>query len=279
MQRTKTSQVSLSAGKFAHRSKSGISLIIQRESRTTPYARPGTGPDAPGSWKHDLHASAAPAGSSGVAGSQLAKRLGLELASASKPSPRNAGSLSGRISQKGQELLTGASMPSGGSQMYGYAENPPATSNINMGYELFPTGVGNVGVQAAQGGQGRPTRRSVFTSGLAAAGLGGQAEREKERLREEARERERQQKARQAQMAASNVSIRGQGKIWVRVENLAAGTTAEDVQVSRRLFSLCVPPLSFPEKVGQRRKERLHDFLHPMIPSSQLCLPTLADPS
>lgn len=33
-------------------------------------------------------------------------------------------------------------------------------------------------------------------------------------------------------MAQRRVNILGQGKIWVRVENLAQGTTAEDVQVS-----------------------------------------------
>lgn len=69
--------------------------------------------------------------------------------------------------------------------------------------------------------------RSVFSSGLVAAGLGAAAEQER-------RERKaiQQQQQQQQQTSRGAVNILGQGKIWVRVENLAPGTTAEDVQVS-----------------------------------------------
>lgn len=74
----------------------------------------------------------------------------------------------------------------------------------------------------------------MFTSGIVAAGLGEQAEKERQRKRELGEIKERERLARnQAEMRAQQtVNILGQGKIWVRVENLASGTTADDVMVS-----------------------------------------------
>lgn len=206
-------------------------------SRSLTLQRPSGDPDAAGSWKHDLYAG----GKSNGSGSLASRISGGGSASAStqgfgkaKSSP--SGSLLSRIatSQKGRELLSPGAASSASPKMHGYAPTLPiSTTNANSGLELFPSssaGTAGGGVrdaafdrrQPGQGASNKPMARSVYTSGLAAAGLGATAQ----------RERPRREPVQPAATSREGVNILGQAKIWVRVENLAEGTTPEDVQVS-----------------------------------------------
>ena len=107
------------------------------------------------------------------------------------------------------------------------AADAPVTSNRapNSGRELLPP------QRQAKGSkilEERPGERNLARNGInAALGLGGGGSRRERLLREHVvggREK----------VGAGGVSIFGaaRGSLWVRVENLAQGTTAEDVMVS-----------------------------------------------
>ncbi|WWD18877.1 hypothetical protein CI109_103332 [Kwoniella shandongensis] len=181
-----------------------------RERSNKPYQRSEphrkANPDAPGSWKHDLHQSVK---------SSLASRL----SSSSASGPVRQSSLAARISGgQGKELLPSSS--SGSVKLHGFDRPLPANpNNLNAGVELLPST-----------GGGRTTRaptRSVNNKGreLLNAALGVNAG------IQQRREVRRAQPAAIQQQPVQQVSIMGaaRGTTWVRVENLALGTTAEDV--------------------------------------------------
>ena len=101
------------------------------------------------------------------------------------------------------------------------------TANPNAGLELLPSGgakrkAGNPMVLASR----------IVANGMSAAGLGG------------AQHRVREVKP----VVREEVSIFGaaKGLIWVRVESLAQGTTAEDVMVREVSVSVCFAHKRFP---------------------------------
>ncbi|WWC71776.1 uncharacterized protein I206_105735 [Kwoniella pini CBS 10737] len=172
-----------------------------------PYQRPDTyrkgNPDAPGSWKHDLHSAV---------NQSLASRIGKNSSSSSGPSSRS--SLANRISGgQGKELLPASSL---NTRLHGFDGPPPANmNNANAGIELLPVS----GKRPKNSGRGVNNQSKDQLN--AALGTGAQRVRDRP-SREQMR----------GQPSQHTVSIMGaaKGNTWVRVENLAVGTTAEDVE-------------------------------------------------
>lgn len=180
-------------------------------SRSKPYDRNrdaarDRNPDA--LWKHDLHESR-----------PLSSRLGSSSSGGSSPSLLNR--LSGG---KGKELLPDTSR----SKLYGFDSAPPAnTANRNAGVELLPSGSSSSSKSARPTRASRnrglgpidPGQRALVANGLAALTA-------------------------RSRTSGGSPSSRGQslnivgaarGSLWVRVERLARGTTAEDVKVGSHL--------------------------------------------
>ncbi|WVR07340.1 hypothetical protein IAU60_004381 [Kwoniella sp. DSM 27419] len=173
-----------------------------------PYQRPDTyrkgNPDAPGSWKHDL----APTSRS----TTLASRISGTPSGSSKPSL-----LSRMSGGAGKELL-----PVGGRSggLHGFDQPPPANiNNPNAGVELLPSGNGR---RPKHSGRSVDAQSRELVN--AALGVGPQ------RFREP-RVKQRELLPGPTQPQQQHVSIMGaaRGATWVRVENLALGTTADDV--------------------------------------------------
>ncbi|WVW85861.1 hypothetical protein I302_107899 [Kwoniella bestiolae CBS 10118] len=172
-----------------------------------PYQRPDTyrksNPDATGSWKHDLHDSVR---------SSLASRISSSSSSSTTPASRS--SLLNRITGgQGKELL-----PSNSSnvKLHGFDGPPPANlNNPNAGVELLPSGNGR-----RPKNSGRGVNNQSKDQLNAALGVGAQRVRDVRPVQRELIQPQQQ------------VSIMGaaRGTTWVRVENLALGTTAEDVE-------------------------------------------------
>ncbi|WWC90929.1 uncharacterized protein L201_005867 [Kwoniella dendrophila CBS 6074] len=181
-----------------------------------PYQRPNSNPhrkanpDAPGSWKHDMHESARQ--------SSLASRISSTTSASSTSGPRS--SLLNRISGgQGKELLPSSSASSN-ITLHGFDGPAPANiNNHNAGIELLPSG-GSGGRRPKNTGRGVNNQSKDQLN--AALGIGAQ------RVRD-VRPVVRQQQIQQPQ---HHVSIMGaaKGTTWVRVENLAVGTTADDVE-------------------------------------------------
>ncbi|ORY35337.1 hypothetical protein BCR39DRAFT_555494 [Naematelia encephala] len=208
-----------------------------------PYSRPETqrraNPDA-GPWKHDLHESVK---------QSLASRISSSRGGSSSSSSRP--SLLDRISGgQGKELFPSDS--SGASKLHGFGSKPPINpTNPNAGLELFPAGGGRS--TKREGPLKRvlePGQRSLVSSGLDAA-LG----------RHQPRITPRSYAGQGVELlsppltgassssgfglgrstgnangngngtSVGSVSIMGaaKGTVWIRVENLAQGTTADDV--------------------------------------------------
>ncbi|WVF72579.1 hypothetical protein IAT40_007396 [Kwoniella sp. CBS 6097] len=180
-----------------------------------PYQRPDAhrkgNPDAPGSWKHDMHES--------VKKQSLASRLSGSSSPSTSGSSRP--SLLARMSGGvGKELL-----PTSGSsktKLHGFDGPPPANiNNPNAGVELLPSGGGR---RPKNSGRGVNSQSRELVN--AALGVGPQRFREPRSVsggKVAGREL--------IQPKQSHVSIMGaaRGTTWVRVENLAVGTSAEDV--------------------------------------------------
>ncbi|KAK4687940.1 hypothetical protein P7C73_g2174, partial [Tremellales sp. Uapishka_1] len=160
-----------------------------------PYQRPEPfqkrNPDGPGSWTHDLHESA------------------------SRSSHAKPNSLLSRISGgKGRELLP----VNAGSKLYGFDGPAPSNPNKpNSGVELLPSGSSS-GVRGRNGDRRRGPTRGIES---------GQAQ----RALQDATGFGRIQVVRPVIQEQQSVSIMGVSRqtVWVRVEGLAIGTTAEDV--------------------------------------------------
>ncbi|WWC63061.1 uncharacterized protein I303_105660 [Kwoniella dejecticola CBS 10117] len=174
-----------------------------------PYQRPDPyrkgNPDAPGSWKHDLH---------GAVNQSLASRIG-KNGSSSSSSPSSRSSLANRISGgQGKELLPTSNLST---RLHGFDGPPPANiNNANAGIELLPSSGGR-----RPKNSGRGVNHQSKDQLNAALGIGAQRVRERP-IREQI----------QVDRPQQHVSIMGaaRGTTWVRVENLAVGTTAEDVE-------------------------------------------------
>lgn len=165
-------------------------------------------PDAPGTWKHDLHSTVK---------QTLASRL---APSSSSSRPTLLARISGR---QGKELLHGDSAP----RLHGFDERPPVNpTRPNSGLELLPGGNGRPKRGAVRGvGVAEPGSRSLLDTAL---GRNGGA------VRQEVRRPVPVMQGNQVE----NVSIMGaaRGTTWVKVEHLALGTTAEDVVVGNSPF-------------------------------------------
>ncbi|WVQ99802.1 hypothetical protein IAU59_006944 [Kwoniella sp. CBS 9459] len=185
-----------------------------------PYQRPDAhrkgNPDAPGSWKHDMHESVK---------QSLASRL--SNSSSSAPGSRNASkpSLLARMSGGvGKELLP--TSESSKTKLHGFDGPPPANiNNPNAGVELLPSGGG--GRRPKNSGRGVNSQSRELVN--AALGAGPQRFREPRSVSGSSSGRAVGRELLQPQQ--SHVSIMGaaRGTTWVRVENLAVGTSAEDV--------------------------------------------------
>lgn len=202
-------------------------VFLSGGSRKADEQRPSKAdPDAPGSWKHDLHQAPS---------SSLADRLsGSSRGSVSgSGSGAGSGSLLSRISGgqgqgRGKELLPAQgnkanSNSNKGKELFGFSQTPPVNpTNPNAGLELLSSSnsrpsTGPTRTRTPRGFQAEEGARSLAQSGVnAALGLAS-------------RERRRVETSR-----GGGVSILGAGRqtILVRVANLAQGTTAEDVVVS-----------------------------------------------
>ncbi|WRT68184.1 uncharacterized protein IL334_005159 [Kwoniella shivajii] len=175
---------------------------------TKPYQRPETyrkaNPDAPGSWKHDLHESAR---------QSLAARI--STSSSAAHAPRQS-SLLNRISGgQGKELLPVGSV---NTRLHGFDGPAPTNpTNPNAGLELLPAS----GRRPKNSGRGVDTQSKDQLT--AALGIGAQRVRD---VRPVVRNQPQTHYPKQSQ-----VSIMGaaKGTTWVRIENLAMGTTADDV--------------------------------------------------
>ncbi|WWC93557.1 hypothetical protein V866_000392 [Kwoniella sp. B9012] len=174
------------------------------------YQRPNSyrkaNPDAPGTWKHDLHESVK---------QSLASRISSSSSSTSSaPGPRSKASLLNRISGgQGKELLPTASS---NVRLHGFDGPPPANlNNPNAGVELLPSGSGR-----RPKNSGRGVNNQSKDQLNAALGLGAQ------------RVRDVRPVGRELVTTQHQVSIMGaaRGTTWVRVQNLAVGTTVEDVE-------------------------------------------------
>jgi len=188
--------------------------------------------------------------------SSLASRL-----SNGSGSSGGGGSLLDRIGGgKGKELLPPAGS---GSKLHGFGTAPPPNiNNANAGVELLSDAPAQGQRKRGGGSKGR----FVDSSLNAALGLGGPRrsvvrpvaaqQQSRELLGNEAQSRGfssnggsswgggRYEQPSQSRAQAS-VSIMGaaRGSTWVRVENLALGTTAEDVVVSWSISALSTCPL------------------------------------
>lgn len=171
-------------------------------SRAKPYdrnRRDDRNLDAP--WKHDLHEN---------------KSLSSRLHSSSPGSGSASPSLLNRLSSgRGKELLPEPSR----SKLYGF--DAPST-NPNAGVELLPSASSSKAARPSRASRNRalgpvdPGQRALVANGLAAL-----------------RARARDSPASSASERSGSLSIFGaaKGSMWVRVERLARGTTAEDVKV------------------------------------------------
>ncbi|KAK8854963.1 hypothetical protein IAR55_003703 [Kwoniella newhampshirensis] len=182
---------------------------------TKPYQRPETyrkaNPDAPGSWKHDLHETVK---------SSLASRISSSSATTARAPARS--SLAARISGgQGKELLPSSST-SGSVKLHGFDGPLPANpNNLNAGVELLPSAGGGKTTRAPTRGVNNKGRELLN----AALGVGARVQQRREVRRAQP------EPAPTQQQQVQQVSIMGaaKGTTWVRVENLALGTTAEDV--------------------------------------------------
>jgi hypothetical protein len=195
----------------SHTSHTGcLKLTFQRESKDT-YKRGN--PDAPGAWKHDLHQNVK---------QSLASRLGGPAgASGSRPS------LLDRISGgKGKELLpTNGSSSSAPHRLHGFGETTPVNlNNPNAGTELLP-GPSKPRSRGPSGSKGR----LVDTSLNAALGRTGPRRSNVRPLVAQGSQSGNELLG--THNGSSEVSIFGASRAttWVKVDNLAQGTTAEDV--------------------------------------------------
>ncbi|OCF41133.1 hypothetical protein I317_05047 [Kwoniella heveanensis CBS 569] len=186
-----------------------------------PYQRPDAhrkgNPDAPGSWKHDMHESVK---------QSLASRLSSSSSSTSKSSSSKPSLLSRMTGGAGKELLPSSNSGPSKTKLHGFDGPVPANihNNPNAGVELLPSGAVGGGRRPKKSGRGVNTQ----SRDLVNAALGAGPQRFREPRRPADRELLRQS---QSQPQHSHVFIMGaaRGTTWVRVENLAVGTSAEDV--------------------------------------------------
>ncbi|ORX38707.1 hypothetical protein BD324DRAFT_650053 [Kockovaella imperatae] len=187
-------------------------------ARAKPYQRSSSDSsvkrgNSDGLWRHDLHQSGYGSPSSSKS---LLARMSSDKSNGSKPKP----SLLDRISGgKGRELIPSSSKASSTSssepKLFGFGSNPVnVNSNPNAGLELIP---GSSATRRNNGGNGSQLNKGRLVQSGFDAALGTSQPR-RQVVRPLIQERE-------------SVSILGAGRstVLVRVENLAVGTTADDV--------------------------------------------------
>lgn len=175
-------------------------------SRAKPYdrnRRESGDRNSDGKWKHDLHEART-----------LSSRLaGTSGSGSGGASPSLLNRLSGG---KGKELLPEPSQ----TKLYGFDVTPKNSANPNAGVELLPS-TSSKSARPSRTSRNRglgpvdPGQRALVANGLAAL-------------------ISRDRAASGSRSGSESLSIVGaaKGSIWVRVERLARGTTAEDVKVS-----------------------------------------------
>lgn len=167
-----------------------------------------------------------------------------------------AARLSSGPSAKGRELISSGSSSSSKAptpKLHGFDAPVPVNTNANLnaGVELFPT--------RAKRTSGSVLDSRVVASGIAAAGLGQQRVQ-----RQQQRTVPLQTQYAEPTAHTSSVSIFGAAKtsIVVRVENLAPGTTPDDVMVSgsldcpSRLVDGCSPLSRLRQSYLRRKHHR-----------------------